>query len=126
VADAARDTVEITLSVPSTLEDRVIDWLLARADVPTFASSVVYLHGADSRAMSAAEQVSGRQRRLELSVALPASALEGLLEDIARDFAATDIGYRVTTVLLSGNLRARPKAATGSEETGGASAPSGG
>jgi hypothetical protein len=114
VGEAARDTVEVTLSVPSALEDRVIDWLLARADVPTFASSVVYLHGADSRALGAAEQVSGRQRRVELSVALPAGAVEGLLEDIARGFGATDIGYRVTPVLLSGNLRARPPAAVGS------------
>jgi hypothetical protein len=114
VADAARDTVEITLSVASTLEERVIDWLLARADVPTFASSVVYLHGADSRALSAAEQVRGRQRRVELSCELPASAVEVLLEDIARAFGATDIGYRVTTVLLSGNLRARAPVATDS------------
>jgi hypothetical protein len=37
-----------------------------------------------------------------------------LLEDIARGFGATDIGYRVTPVLLSGNLRARPPAAVGS------------
>ena len=100
--------VEITLSVPSRLEDRVIDWLLARADVPTLASSVVYLHGADSRGLSVAEQVSGRQRRVELSIELPASAVDGWLGDVATAFGTTDIAYRVTPVLQSGDLRARP------------------
>lgn len=106
--------VEITLSVPSRLEDRVIDWLLARADVPTLASSVVYLHGADSRGLSVAEQVSGRQRRVELSVELPASAAGDWLGDVAAAFGAADIGYRVTPVLQSGCLRAGPPGDSGS------------
>jgi hypothetical protein len=110
VTDAA-GTVAVTLSVSPTLEDRLVDWLLARSDVAAFTSGVVHAYGADSGALSLAEQVSGRQRRVELTVELPVGAIATWLEDVATAFAAMDVRYRVTPVLLSGHLRADPHAA---------------
>lgn len=97
--------VAVTLSVPPALEERVIDWLLARPDVAAFTSGAAYRYGADSSALSIAEQVSGRQRRAEITLEMLAEAVAGWLRDLARDFSGMEIGYRVTPVLLSGDLR---------------------
>jgi len=98
------DKVAVTLSVAPTLEDRVVDWLLARADVATFTSSVVYGYGADAGGLSIADQVSGRCRRVELTVEMPSSAVDMWLKNLATAFVAAEISYRVTPVLLSGQL----------------------
>jgi hypothetical protein len=106
VADAVPgEKVVVTLSVPPVLEERVIDWLLARPDVGAFTSSVAYRYGADSAALSTAEQVSGRQRSAEVTLEMLAEAVESWLRDFAADFADREIGYRVTPVLRSGYLR---------------------
>jgi hypothetical protein len=102
VADATPGLVAVTLSLAPALEERVIDWLLARGDVATFTSVVVHAYGGDSRGLSVAEQVSGRQRRVELTVELPAGAVDRWLEDVATAFVGTDLRYRVTPILLSG------------------------
>ena len=72
MVDAHSGTVVVTLDLSSALEERVIDWLLARPDVATFTSAIVHAYGADSRGLSTAEQVSGRQRRAELTIELTA------------------------------------------------------
>jgi hypothetical protein len=105
VVDTVFERVVVTLSVPPALEERVIDWLLARADVATFTSGVGYRYGAESRALSIAEQVSGRQRRAEVTLEVLAEAVESWLRDLATDFPGTEVGYRVTPVLRSGYLR---------------------
>ena len=107
MADAAPDTAAVTLNVAPALEERVIDWLLAREDVATFTSAVVYGYGADSQGLSVAEQVGGRRRRSELTIEVPADAVDAWLTDLATAFAAMEIGYRVTPVLLSGQLHER-------------------
>jgi hypothetical protein len=99
--------IAVTLRVPPAIEERLVDWLLARGDVGEFTSSVVCTHGGDSHALSVAEQVNGRQRRAELIVELPAELAESLLEDLAAAFAATHVEYRMTPVLRSGSLAAR-------------------
>jgi hypothetical protein len=104
VADAGAGKVVVTLDVAPELQERVVDWLLARSDVATFTSSAVSAYGADSHGFSVAEQVSGRQRRVEVAIELPADAVEGWLRDLATAFVAVDVAYRVTPVLLSGRL----------------------
>ena len=108
MAEANPGTVAVTLDLSSALEERVIDWLLVRPDVATFTSAIVNRYGADSRGFSTAEQVRGRQRRAELTIELPANAVEAWLADLASAFGAPDVGYRVTPVLLSGRLVAPP------------------
>ena len=104
MTDAAPAKVALTLSIAPKLEDRVVDWLLARADVATFTSVVVYGYGADAGRLSIADQVSGRHRRVELTVEMPASAVDMLLENLAAAFVAAEVGYRVTPVLRAGQL----------------------
>jgi hypothetical protein len=106
VADAAA-RVAVTLGVAPALEERIVDWLLARPDVAEFTSGSVHAYGADSGALSVAEQVSGRQRRVELTVELPADGVETWLEEVAAVFGAKNVRYRVTPILLAGHLRAK-------------------
>jgi hypothetical protein len=99
-------TVAVTLSLAPSLEERMIDWLLERDDVATFTGYMTYAHGGDGRELSVAEQVSGRQERLELRVEVGAAASDAWLAALATDFAGADVDYHVTPILRSGRLGA--------------------
>jgi hypothetical protein len=102
VTEAA--SVAVTLSLAPALEERIIDWLLGLEHVTTFTGHPIYAHGADGSSLSVAEQVLGRQRRIELRIELPAAALDGWLSALAETFGAADVRYFVTPVLRSGRL----------------------
>lgn len=104
MADASPGVVAVTLSVPPAFEERVFGWLLARDDTGTFTSRAVHCYGADSRTLSVAEQVSGRQRRTEIEIQMAADVVDRWLEDFAETFAAMPARYCVTPVLRSGRL----------------------
>lgn len=97
--------VALTLNVAPTFEERVVDWLLEREAVAGFTSYAAHGHGSRHDELSLAEQVSGRQRRLEFRVELPAAMLDGVVAALAESFAGTDLYYYVTPVLRSGHLR---------------------
>jgi hypothetical protein len=104
VSEPTADSVAVTLSLAPSLEERMIDWLLERDDVATFTGYTTYAHGADGRELSVAEQVSGRQRRLELRVEIRSAAVDAWLAALATDFAGADVDYHVTPILRSGRL----------------------
>jgi hypothetical protein len=104
VSEPAPAGVAVTLSLAPSLEERMIDWLLERDDIATFTGHMTYAHGADGRELSVAEQVSGRQRRLELRVEVRAAAVDAWLGALAAAFAGADVDYHVTPILRSGRL----------------------
>jgi len=113
VFEAPGGSVAMTLSFTPALEERVIDWLLTRDDVVSFTAYAVHAHGTDHEELSVAEQVSGRQRRIEVRVEFPAAALDGWLAALVAAFGGADIYYAVTPVLRTGRLRdLRPSAAS--------------
>jgi hypothetical protein len=95
----------MTLSVPPAVEERLVDWLLGRDDVAAFTSHTTHAHGSPSRELSVAEQVSGRQRRVELRLELPAARVDEWLGALAADFGGADVEYFVSPILRSGRLR---------------------
>lgn len=99
------DRVAVTLSVLPALEERVVDWLIDRDVATGFASYGASAHSADHSALSAAEQVSGRQRRLEFRVELSRAALDDFLAALAGRFGGADLYYYVVPVLRSGHMR---------------------
>jgi len=99
------NTLTVTLNVVPALEERVVDWLLARDDAIGFTSYAVHGHGADPGRLTVAEQVSGRQRRMEFRVELSAAALDGFLAELGTEFAGVDLYYFVSPVLRAGHLR---------------------
>lgn len=102
----SESNVAVTLSLAPSLEERMIDWLLGRDDVATFTGYTTYAHGEDGRELSVAEQVSGRQRRLELRVEVRAAAIDAWLAALAAGFAGAEVDYLVTPILRSGRLSA--------------------
>lgn len=99
------ERVTITLNVAPTFEERIVDWLLECDVAPGFTSYSAYGHGARQEELSLAEQVSGRQRRIEFRIELPRGSLESFIAALAPSFAGTDLYFFVSPVLRSGHLR---------------------
>jgi hypothetical protein len=102
---APEERVAIALNVAPAFEERVVDWLLARDAASGFTSYAAFGHGARQDELSLAEQVQGRQRRIEFRVELPNGALDAFVAALTASFAGTDLYYYVTPVLRSGHLR---------------------
>jgi len=111
--DPASNGVVVTINVPPALEEVIVDWLLARDSVTGFTSYRAYGHASAHDHLSIAEQVSGRQRRLEFRVALPEAALDVFLSDLADRFSGADLFYVATPVLRSAHLGAAIGATSG-------------
>jgi hypothetical protein len=97
--------VAVTLNVAPAFEERVVDWLLTHDVVSGFTSCAAQGHGANHGDLTVAEQVVGRQRRIEFRVEIAAGALEEFLGLLAARFAGSDLYYFATPVLRSGHLR---------------------
>ena len=96
--------VALTLNAPPTLEERLVDWLLARDDVAGFTSYSVHGHAARHDQLSIAEQVAGRQRRHEIRFELSADALDEFLAALARDYGGADLYWFVVPIIRSGHF----------------------
>lgn len=94
----------VVLNVPSTLEEVVVDWLLSRANGTGFTSSPVSGHSTSHEHLSAAEQVSGRQRRLQFQVQMPVSAVPAFLDSAGKSIGAAGVHYWVVPLLGAGHL----------------------
>ena len=82
----------VVLNVPPELEETVVDWLLKRVGGVGFTSFAVSGHSTSHDDLSAAEQVSGRQRRQQF------------LSDARDTLGGTDIRYWVLPVTQTGRL----------------------
>jgi hypothetical protein len=95
----------ICLNLAPELELDLIDWLLAREDVAGFTSMACYGHGAEHVLQSIAEHVSGKARRVQIQVKLPAQLQEPLITALGVEFGGADVMYWVLPVNCSGALR---------------------
>lgn len=97
--------VLLVLSVRPALEEPVVDWLLAWQGDSGFSRVRVEEHNAEHEHLSAAEQVKGRQARVQFQVRLPTERLQELLDHARETFGGADVHYWVLPVLDSGDLR---------------------
>jgi hypothetical protein len=101
----AQDMVAVTLNAPRALEEQLVDWLLEREDTRSFTSYVAYSHsGRPGKQLSIAEQVSGRQRRIEVRIEVPADAIDGLLAHLESMGGDADLHFTVTPLLRAGHI----------------------
>jgi len=105
MSDTQEERVAIALNVSPAFEERVVDWLLARDAESGFTSYAAFGHGARQDELSLAEQVQGRQRRVEFRIELPSGALDIFVAALTASFAGIDLYYCVTPVSRSGHLR---------------------
>jgi hypothetical protein len=104
MAEAREPSVILTLNAAPSLEEPLVDWLLARDEAREFTTYTVFEHGGAHERLSVAEQVSGRRRRVEFRIELPGSALPGLIAALAASFRSADMSYLATPVLASGDV----------------------
>lgn len=102
------EQVLVAITSPPSLESQIVDWLLSRKGGTGFSSTTVYGHSSQHDHLSIAEQVSGRQKRIEFEIQISSSLLSDFLGSLAADFAGADLHYRVLPVLAQGHLSARP------------------
>lgn len=101
---SATKQVRVTLNVSPSLEETVIDWLLSRDGERGFTTYRVSGHSSAHEGLSAAEQVSGRRKRLRFEVDMPRQAVATFLQDANDAIGAADIHCVVSPVLASGSL----------------------
>jgi hypothetical protein len=92
------------LTIPPSLESQFVDWLLGLEFTAGFSSVAINGHGARHDHLSIAEQVVGRQRRLQFQVALDRIYLDEFLCALAGEFATADVHYWVMSLLETGSL----------------------
>src|SRR5690606_18885696 len=86
------------------LEERVIDWLLARGDVTTFSTAAIDVHGVDPADLVGAERVSARRRRTEFRVRVPASHLDAMTAALASELRGAELDWLAVPIEAEGRL----------------------
>ena len=98
-----KQTCLLRLNIPPSLEEDVVDLLLASDEIPGFQSYPIRGHG-QVGAMTIAEQVEGRRNRVQFEVVMDASSLEPLLQRLKEALPVPDIIYWVLPIAASGRL----------------------
>ncbi|MDD5274267.1 MAG: DUF3240 family protein [Methylovulum sp.] len=92
----------LTLNVPPSLEESVVDSLLLLEAEHGFSSFPIYAHHHENKGLSLAEQVSGRQKKVRFQMYVDANGLAKLLTQLKEDFSGAGIQYWVLPVIEKG------------------------
>ena len=92
----------VTLNVPTSLEEVIVDCLLTFESEHGFSSFPVYSHDHRNEGLSLAEQVSGRQKRLRFQMYVEEDVLTALLARLREEFSGAGIRYWVMPVIDNG------------------------
>jgi len=96
----------VILNAPPSLEEALIDWLLAHKHGTGFTSFPAQGHSTRHDNLSIAEQVSGRQARLQFQVQMASAAVDDFLHALQASLGAAGIHYWVLPISSSGRLGA--------------------
>jgi len=92
----------VTLNIPPSLEELMVDSLLLLESEHGFSSFPVNAHHHVNKGLSLAEQVTGRQKRIRFQMYVPVEELPSLLEQLRQDFSGSGIQYWVLPVIENG------------------------
>lgn len=94
----------VTLNVPPSLEEAVVDCLLTLESEHGFSSFPVSSHDHRNEGLSLAEQVTGRQRKIRFQMYVPEQGLAVLLAQLRAEFSGSGINYWVLPVIENGAI----------------------
>lgn len=94
----------VTLNVPPSLEEAVVDCLLTFESEDGFSSYPINAHDHRNEGLSLAEQVSGSQKKVRFQMYLPEQGLSDLLTKLEDEFDGSGIHYRVLPVIRNGYI----------------------
>lgn len=92
----------VTLNIPPSLEELMVDSLLLLESEHGFSSFPVSAHHHDNSGLSLAEQVAGRQKRIRFQMYVPVEELPALLVQLREEFSGSGIQYWVLPVIEAG------------------------
>ena len=92
----------VTINVPPSLEESIVDTLLMLEEELGFSSFTVNAHHHENKGLSLAEQVTGRQKRVRIQMYVDEDDLQTLVEQLKQDFSGSGIQYWVLPVISSG------------------------
>ncbi len=92
----------VTLNVPPSLEEAVVDSLLLLETEHGFSSFPVNAHHHVNKGLSLSEQVTGRQKRIRFQLYVSVEKLHDLVVKLREDFAGSGIQYWVLPVVEHG------------------------
>jgi hypothetical protein len=92
----------VTLNIPPSLEEMMVDSLLLLETEHGFSSFPVNAHHHENLGLSLAEQVTGRQKRIRFQMYVPVQKLPELLEQLRQEFSGSGIQYWVLPVIENG------------------------
>jgi len=98
----SHETFLITLNVPPSLEEAVVDCLLTFEAIQGFSSFPVSAHDHRNEGLSVAEQVTGRQRKIRFQMYINKQFVAGLLNKLKAEFPNTGMHYWIVPVLDHG------------------------
>ncbi len=94
----------LVLIVTPTIENELIDWILDREDISGFSSLVISGHGVSAHALTAAEQVAGKQKQLMFQMLLPEAAARDVLAAAQQSFSGSGMHYWLLPALAGGHI----------------------
>jgi hypothetical protein len=92
----------VTLNVPLSLEEAVVDSLLMLEEELGFSSLIVNAHHHENKGLSLAEQVTGRQKQLRFQMYINKQGLAPLVAQLKEEFSGSGIQYWVLPVIDNG------------------------
>ncbi len=92
----------VTLNVPVSLEEAIVDCLLILESEYGFSSFPVNSHDHKNKGLSLAEQVSGRQKKIRFQMYVSEQGLPVLLAQLRSEFSGAGIKYWVLPVIENG------------------------
>jgi len=94
----------VTINVPPSLEEAVVDCLLTMENSQGFSSFPVSAHDHRNQGLSLAEQVSGRQRKIRFQMYVDKKIIAALLTRLKTDFSGSGLHYWVVPILEHGEI----------------------
>lgn len=98
------DSVLLTLIVPVSLEEVLVDWLFEVAPDRGFCSAPVNGHSGDHGALTLSEQVSGRKRQIRFEIHAPADDARGMIKRLRQDLPGAAIHYWIAPLMDAGDI----------------------
>lgn len=92
----------ITLNVPPSLEEEVVDCLLTFEATEGFTSFPVFAHDHKNRNLTLLEQVTGRQKKIRFQMYVSASGVNAFIQRLQEELGGSGIHYWVLPVIEKG------------------------
>lgn len=94
----------LTLLCPPSVEEALIDLLLAQVGDETFVTSAAFSHGLAHARLAPSEQVLGRSASVAIQILVEPAAADALLMQLRTRFKGTGLRYWAHALALEGEI----------------------